>query len=215
MVPVSSPRKPGPSATPGVGTPIAKDAIGGPVSGLLSAAARGEEAAWRELIERYGRRVYALAKSRCRKPELAEEIAQSVFATVASKLIEPGSGYVEQGRFESWLFRVTMNRVRDYARRTARQAEPVDPAALGGIPVWSRARDDEEAELERLRAAMACLSDADREVIALRHHGQMGFKQMAEMLGEPLGTLLARHHRALRKLKQLMAETEIGEGRAM
>ena len=43
--------------------------------------------------------------------ELAEEITQSVFVTVASKLV--GGGYTEQGRFESWLFRVAMNRIRD------------------------------------------------------------------------------------------------------
>jgi DNA-directed RNA polymerase specialized sigma24 family protein len=48
------------------------------------------------------------------------------------------------------------------------------------------------------------LADADREIIELRHHGQMSFAQLAEMLGEPIGTLLARHHRALAKLKSLM-----------
>ena len=45
---------------------------------------------------------------------------------------------------------------------------------------------------------MARLHDADREVIELRHHGGLSFKQIAELLDEPLGTLLARHHRALR-----------------
>lgn len=199
--------------------PAATDSSG--LSGLLAAAARGEEGAWREIIARYGRRVYALARSRCRRPELAEEIAQSVFATVASKLIEPGSGYAEQGRFESWLFRVTMNRVRDYARRAARQASPVDPASLGGLEAPARPRlADDDAELTRLREAMGRLADADREVIELRHHGGLSFKQMSELLNEPLGTLLARHHRALRKLKQLMADgdsaeigADAGEGR--
>ena len=61
--------------------------------------------------------------------------------------------------------------------------------------------------LARLRIAMNELPEADREIIELRHHGGMSFKQMSELLEEPLGTLLARHHRALRKLKQLMGET--------
>ncbi len=175
---------------------------------MLSAAARGDESAWREVIARYGRRVYALARSRCRRPELAEEITQSVFATVATKLIEPGAGrggYTEQGRFESWLFRVTMNRVRDYARRAQRQASPADPATLGGIEAPGPgpiAEDD--ASIADLREAMGRLADADREVIELRHHGGLSFKEMSELLEEPLGTLLARHHRALRKLRQLM-----------
>ena len=51
---------------------------------------------------------------------------------------------------------------------------------------------------------MARLSEADRQVIDLRHIGGMSFKQMAEELQEPLGTLLARHHRALQKLRTLM-----------
>src|SRR3954465_2189403 len=95
---------------------------------LLEAAARGDPAAWRELVNRYSRRVYALAKSRCRNEDVAEEIAQSVFATVATKL---GAGeYTESGRFESWLFRVAMNRVRDVVRKAKRRPETHDPDAL-------------------------------------------------------------------------------------
>lgn len=181
---------------------------GSEVAGLLAAASRGDEAAWREVIGRYGRRVYALAKSRCRSPDLAEEVTQSVFATVAAKL--GSGGYTEQGRFESWLFRVAMNRIRDEMRRRKRQAEPSDPATLttreapeaGPSPNGTA----EGVALQKLRAAMELLADADREIIELRHHGGMSFKQMADLLDEPLGTLLARHHRALRKLKQLMGD---------
>lgn len=178
------------------------------MAGLLAAAARGDEAAWREVIGRYGRRVYALAKSRCQRPDLAEEVTQSVFATVAAKL--GSGGYAEQGRFESWLFRVTMNRIRDEMRRRKRQAEPSDPATLAAheTPDSSGTVNGtaEAGAIEKLRAAMAMLPDADREIIELRHHGGMSFKQMADLLNEPLGTLLARHHRALRKIKQLMGE---------
>ena len=71
--------------------------------------------------------------------------------------------------------------------------------------------DGEPRALGTLRAAMAQLPEADREIIELRHHGGMSFKQMADLLSEPLGTLLARHHRALRKLKQLMGNEAGGE----
>jgi RNA polymerase sigma-70 factor (ECF subfamily) len=53
--------------------------------------------------------------------------------------------------------------------------------------------------------AIASLGESDREVITLRHVGGMSFQQMADTLGEPLGTLLARHHRALRKLRDFLA----------
>jgi len=64
------------------------------------------------------------------------------------------------------------------------------------------------AMIARLRRAMALLPEADREIVELRHHVGMSFKQMADLLDEPLGTLLARHHRALRKLKMLMGMGE-------
>lgn len=176
------------------------------LAGLLVAASRGQEFAWREIVERYTRRVFALVKSRCRDVDLAEELTQSVFVTVAAKL---GQGlYNEQGRFESWLFRVTMNRVRDHVRRIKRQATVNNSdglmqqraAAIDG----QGGRGGSDDRLGALREAMEQLTDADREIIELRHHGGLSFKQMAELLEEPVGTLLARHHRALKKMKELI-----------
>lgn len=146
---------------------------------------------------------------------MAEEITQSVFATVAVKL---GSGeYTEQGRFESWLFRVAMNRVRDHARRERRRVTSTDPSLLAEQPERGETRSalDSESgsmgsptELSRLREAMEQLTAADREVLELRHHGGLSFKQLSDLLEEPVGTLLARHHRALKKLQTLMASPD-------
>jgi len=181
---------------------------------LLAATARGEDSAWRRLIELYGRRVFAMAKAHCRRDELAEEITQSVFVTIAEKI---GKGqYTEQGRFEAWLFRVTMNRVRDEVRRTGRQAGSVDPSVLSDFAGSSgRTEDvDEErhAEMNLLRLALNELGTSDREVIDLRHHAGLSFQTIADLLGEPLGTILARHHRALRKIRQFMeSRSDSGE----
>ncbi len=54
---------------------------------------------------------------------------------------------------------------------------------------------------------MSQLSDSDREIIELRHHGQLSFKQISEMTSDPVGTLLARHHRALKKLRSIMEQS--------
>jgi RNA polymerase sigma-70 factor (ECF subfamily) len=173
---------------------------------LLQAASRGDPAAWRELVARYSRRVYALAKSRCRNDDVAEEIAQSVFATLAAKI---GAGeYTEVGRFESWLFRVAMNRVRDTVRKAKRRPEAHDPEMLANQP--QRQTDApmyDGVAFARLRNAMAELSEADREIVELRHHGGLSFKQMSEVLEEPVGTLLARHHRALKKLREALGDS--------
>ncbi|MEZ6319075.1 MAG: sigma-70 family RNA polymerase sigma factor [Phycisphaerales bacterium] len=179
--------------------------------GVIESAARGDDLAWAELIKLYGRRVFALAHSRVRRADLAEEITQSVFATIAIKLKD--GGYAEQGRFEPWLFRIAMNRVRDECRREQRQATPTDPESFrfraeGDTPTPGD-RETDRHELGLLRTALAKLADADREIIELRHHAQMSFKQIAELLDEPMGTLLARHHRALRKLRTIM-EPETG-----
>lgn len=182
------------------------------LASLLDRAGRGENDAWRELMDRYARRVFAMARSRCPNDELAEEITQSVFVTVATSL--SSGAYAERGRFESWLFRITMNRVRDEHRRVSRRGEVGGEAALLGTPDTRvpgpdhRALHDDSQEVTRLREALAGLSEADREVIELRHHAGLSFKTMAEALGQPLGTLLARHHRALRKIKDVMEGAE-------
>lgn len=178
------------------------------LASILAQAARGDAGAWDQIVERYARRIFALTQSRCRDPEMAEEITQSVFVTIAQKL---GDGqYTERGRFESWLFRVAMNRLRDEIRRRRRQAIPTEPQTLGALAGRQDPATPDES-LESLRAALDQLGPADREVVELRHHGQLSFRQMAELTGEPLGTLLARHHRALRKLRDLMEQPRAAE----
>jgi RNA polymerase sigma-70 factor (ECF subfamily) len=182
---------------------------------ILEAAGRGDEGAWRTIIDLYSRRVYALARSRlgAARHELAEEITQSVFVTVASKIGGRGGdtgsgGYTERGRFESWLFRVAMNRIRDEVRRSRRSPGTLENGEIGTIAGHERDEPDTHdipARLSKLRDAVAMLSESDREVVELRHHAGMSFKSMAELLEEPIGTLLARHHRALKKLKDLMS----------
>ncbi|MBL8763710.1 MAG: sigma-70 family RNA polymerase sigma factor [Phycisphaerae bacterium] len=175
---------------------------------VLAAAAKGDERAWRTLVDLYSRRVFALAKSRVRRADVAEEVTQSVFATLACKLSD--GSYTEQGRFEAWLFRVAMNRIRDEIRKARRSLE-VSENGLHAQTVSTTSEGGSIApELRGLRDALARLSAADREVVELRHHAGMSFNQIAELLAEPLGTLLARHHRALRKLKELLTtEPEI------
>jgi len=173
------------------------------LASVLSRAAAGDQAAWRAIVGAYAPRVFALARSRCRDAEAAEEITQSVFATVAAKF--DAAEYREQGRFESWLFRIAMNRLRDMVRRQKRVGRLVGSAGvpLADVAARAEARDEGDA-LAKLRDALATLSDTDREVIELRHHGCLSFNQIAELLDEPLGTLLARHHRALHKLREIM-----------
>ena len=115
--------------------------------------------------------------------------------------------YTEVGRFEAWLFRIAMNRLRDEMRRRKRQARPVEDEVLtvlaGGIdPVDAMKSEANSDQLANLREAMTRLSESDLKVIQMRHYGGLSFAQIAEVVGQPIGTILARHHRALKKLKE-------------
>jgi RNA polymerase sigma-70 factor (ECF subfamily) len=176
---------------------------------LLTLAASGDEEAWRRLVELYLPKVLAVVRSQCNDSDLAEEIAQSTFCTLVQKL----PSYTEVGRFESWLLRIAMNRLRDEMRRRKRQAMPAEEQTLVALADASPHRPHEAEqglsgtfEGEAIMAAMGELSEADREVLVLRHISGLSFKQLSEVLDAPVGTLLARHHRALKKLKSLLSD---------
>lgn len=174
----------------------------------LRRAAQGDDAAWRLLVETYAARVFGLIRAQCGNEDLAQEITQSTFCTVVVKIAQ----YTELGKFESWLFRIAMNRLRDEMRRRKRQANPVRDDTLAGLAGAGGRADQtgvaDSDELRALRAAMARLSEADLRVIQLRHYGGLSFAQIAQVLGQPLGTVLARQHRALKKLRQLLGPDE-------
>lgn len=180
------------------------------VGELLNAASHGDQAAWRSLVEHFAPRVFGLLRAQCGDADLAEELTQSTFCTMAAKI----ESYVEAGKFEAWLFRIALNRLRDEGRRRARHAAPTDDAVLASLTGTGRpsARGPTDVavpdDIAALRVAMSKLSPADQRVVHLRHASGLSFKEIAEALDEPLGTLLARHHRALKKLKELIAGEE-------
>ncbi len=174
----------------------------------LQRAAAGDEAAWRDIVEAYTPRVFGLIRAQCGNVDLAEEITQSTFCTVVERI----GRYAEVGRFESWLFRIAMNRLRDEMRRRRRQANPVESETLVGL---AGAGDDQPEvagagpqDLVALQGALARLSESDRQVIHLRHFTGLSFAGIAGILGEPLGTVLARQHRALKKLRQHIGDCD-------
>lgn len=173
---------------------------------MLRKAAEGDESAWREMVEAYSPRVFSLIRAQCGNADLAEEITQSSFVTIAAKIGQ----YDELGKFEQWLFRIAMNRLRDEMRRRKRQANPVEHETLTALIGAGKGEAEgvDPALIQSLLEAMAQLSDSDQRIIYLRYCGELSFKQIAEMLNEPLGTVLARQHRALEKLRKLMGRQD-------
>lgn len=145
-----------------------------------------------------------MIKSRVRDAHTAEEMTQSVFLKVIEEFKR--GRYREQGRFEPWLFRIAMNLVRDRARRVAVRGPSLSYDDHTTTSPNTDAAPSED--IDRLREALDDLPDADREIIQLRHHAGLSFKSIAEMLAQPVGTLLARHHRALAKLRERLSPAD-------
>lgn len=185
------------------------------LDGTIREARAGDAAAWRRLIDAYSGRVFGLMLRQCRDRELAEELTQATFVQIVEKL----GDYDEQGNFEAWLFRIAMNRLRDEMRRRKRHAVPTDfdsapPDESGRLAGPSRdsvaphAALAQRERVDELMAAVNRLNEADQQMIYMRYTADMSFQQIADVLEQPLGTVLARGHRALKKLRDLMQETE-------
>ncbi|MBM4017619.1 MAG: sigma-70 family RNA polymerase sigma factor [Planctomycetes bacterium] len=164
------------------------------------------------LLTVFAPRVYGLLYRLVGRPDVAEDLTQETMLRAYRGL----RSYRPEGKFRAWLFRIAVNLARDWIRRQPRQAsvsleEGADPpvaAALGAsAPPDSGVTRRERAA--RVEAGLARLSEADREVILLRYYGELAFKDIARATGEPIGTVLARAHRALRKLGDLIPEDEI------
>jgi RNA polymerase sigma-70 factor (ECF subfamily) len=186
---------------------------------LLGRAADGDPQAWRQLVETYSRRVFALLVRQCGDRDLAEELTQATFVQVVSHI----GRYREQGKFEPWLFRIAMNRLRDEMRRRKRRAKAMDMSGSGSEDgaAWALAEEQrvqrsgepltsvgplEHAtraeEVGLLQQAVERLNQADQTVLYLRHTAGLSFAEIAKTLREPIGTVLARGHRALAKLRK-------------
>ena len=184
----------------------------------LALAADGDEGAWRLLVDQYTSRIYGLIVRQCGDRDLAEEVTQATFVKVVRSI----GKYSEEGRFEAWLFRIAMNHLRDEMRRRKRQAissTAIEGESAGDRPGHeTRGRsagriESEDDPLNRasraeqiglLRAAIDRMNDADRQILTLRHTAGLTYAQIAETLNEPLGTVLARGHRAMGKLQKMM-----------
>lgn len=181
---------------------------------LRRARARDPEALTR-LVEFYGARVFGLLYRLTGTRDAAEDLMQETFLRVVRALGQ----YEHVGRFEAWLFRIAANLARDRARAQRRHGDgtpvgdwDVDEARVAGrqaaIPAGPEQRLVDREQGERLARAVDRLSDADREIILLRHYSELSFREIADVLGVPLGTALARAHRALGRLRQELVDKD-------
>jgi RNA polymerase sigma-70 factor (ECF subfamily) len=176
---------------------------------IIEGMARGDQRAFRELVERYKKKVYYLALDMAGNPIDAEDISQEVFLKVHRSFATFRKG----ARLGSWLYRVTYNASIDHLRRKGAAPEPVaddvleylsrDGAALPGRSAVDPAAAAESSQLqERIARALEKVSPQEKAVFLLRHYEDLMLKDIAASLGLSLGSVKSYLFRAVRKLQR-------------
>jgi RNA polymerase sigma-70 factor (ECF subfamily) len=178
-------------------------------------ARAGREAAYRELIRRYERPIFALLFRMVRDRELAEDLSQETFV----KALNAIESYRPEFKFSSWIFKIANNAAIDHLRRRELDTLSLDgsphaatPEAMQATALQIGAR--QESPLDTVEAkelggaieiAIGRLRPEYRSCILLRHVEGRAYEEIAEMLDLPLGTVKTYIHRARNELRQALA----------
>ena len=154
------------------------------------------------LVAEYGGRLHRFIGHMAGWSE-AEDLLQETFLRV----VRSAGRYREEGKLQSWLFRIADNVCRDHLRASRlRRSMALDESAvdLRSGPLESLAAREER---EAVAAAVRSLTEEQRRIFLLREEGGMTFREIAEMSGESINTVLGRMHDALRKMKSILNPT--------
>ena len=170
---------------------------------LLALVSRADEAALGELYDRYGRVAYGLALRIVRDRALAEDAVQEAFLAVWRSA---GTFLSEQGKPSTWMLTLVHRRAVDLVRREERRrTETLDEVAHP----TGEATDEEawlRAQRQVVQEALRKLPPDQREAIELAYYGGFTQSELAERLGQPLGTIKSRMFTGLKRLRELLAE---------
>ena len=173
---------------------------------LVALVARSDEVALAELYDRFGRVAYGLAFRILRDRALAEDAVQEGFMNAwrtADRFMP------ERAKASTWLLTLVHRRAVDLVRREdRRRVEPLDAS----FDAASDASAEQDAwlrfERERVQAALRRLPDQQREALELAYYGGFTQSELAERLGQPVGTIKSRMFAGLARLRELLAEPD-------
>lgn len=178
---------------------------------LITRHLAGDEGAFPELIRRYQQMLYGYLVRMTRNRADADDLFQDTFIRVLRQL----PSYDERNRFKSLLFTIAGNLCVDHARkRRTRQGHFQEDEGELGIESlaeptgdWIPDRMLERKDLANLLVqAVEHLPEIMRDVVLLRLETGMTFQEIAEMKQVPLGTVLARMHRAVQRIRVYFEE---------
>jgi RNA polymerase sigma-70 factor (ECF subfamily) len=177
---------------------------------LIGRAARGEARALEVLYDRYSGVVFSFALRIVSERQLAEEILQEAFFRAWQ---QGGSFSAGRGSFITWLLSITHNLAIDEIRRRRRRPQKADseePEQILDSVADTGAGADVEGEVwlgalrDTIGRALAELPPAQREALEMAYFRGMTQREVAEALGEPLGTIKTRMRLGLQKLREAL-----------
>lgn len=180
---------------------------------LVLAVLDGDPTAYKGLVERYQGRIYSVCFSMVRNPEDARDLAQDAFVKAYQNLAR----FQLRSSFYTWLCRIAMNVSIDFLRRQkVRAAELFEDGIAtresGGVLSIGHQREDPGRNLERKRLleriseALDELPEEQRQIVVLREIDGLSYKEIAEVLDIPEGTVMSRLFYARKKLQTALRD---------
>ena len=181
-------------------------------SALIEQCRAGNVAAFEPLVEKYRQRVWRLAYNVLRDREEAWDVAQEAFIKAYQAL----PSFRGQSAFYTWLYRITMNVAADRARSRAAQGRAfgtervpeedwerviTDPNPGEASPADAASRREER---QKIMKALDQLSEDHRRIIMLGDLEGLSYREIAETLEIPMGTVMSRLHNARKKLRDVL-----------
>jgi RNA polymerase sigma-70 factor (ECF subfamily) len=171
---------------------------------IVALVARSDQSALAELYDRFGRLAYGVALRVLRDEKLAEDAVQEAFLAAwrtADRFMP------ERAKASTWLLTLVHRRAVDLVRREERRRvealqDDVEQASTGSAEddAWLR------FERERVQWALKRLPDQQREALELAYYGGFTQSELAERLGQPVGTIKSRMFAGLTRLRELLGE---------
>ena len=180
---------------------------------LINDFLSGDPLSIEHLIIRHKDKVFRFIISKVKDVDLANDIFQDVFIKVINKLRE--GRYNEEGKFISWVMRISHNMVIDYYRREARVKviRPNDEYNI--FNALGEEFDCIEADVinmqvfHKVKHLVNYLSNEQRQVVQLRYYSGMTFKEISEECGISINTALGRMRYALINLRKIKEKYNI------